>query len=316
MSQPTPGDVHVNVPLTNLSIGWMQAQESFIADKVFPIVPSPNQSNRYYVYNRDDFFRVEARDRAPGTESAGSGYRVDNTPSFFCKPIAVHKDVDDMTLANADSVLSPERDATEWVSQQLMLKKDRDWASRYFTTGVWSTDTTPGTLWSSALSTPILDIRTQIFAMQEATGFKPNTLVLGARVWQKLADHVEFLERIKFTQKAMVDTDLVASLLGLDRVVIAQATNNTAVEGATASYSYILGKHALLCYSASSPGLYQPSAGYTFSWTGYLAAGPAGQRIKRFRNEPTASTRVEGEMCYDFKCVAPELGCLFANVVA
>jgi hypothetical protein len=59
-----------------------------------------------------------------------------------------------------------------------------------------------------------------------------------------------------------------------------------------------------------------PSAGYTFSWSGYLGAGPAGQRMSRFRMQQLRADRVEGEMAYDMKVVAPELAAFFNNTVA
>ena len=54
MPQPTASDVHVNMPLTNISVAWMQNQQEFIADRVFPTVPVKHRSDRYYVYDRDN----------------------------------------------------------------------------------------------------------------------------------------------------------------------------------------------------------------------------------------------------------------------
>ena len=63
------------------------------------------------------------------------------------------------------------------------------------------------------------------------------------------------------------------------------------------------------------PGLRQPSAGYTFAWTGLLGSGATGIRQKRFRMEALESTRIEGEMAFVQKVVAPELGYLFEDTV-
>lgn len=98
---------------------------------------------------------------------------------------------------------------------------------------------------------------------------------------------------------------------------MASAINNTANEGATESNDWIFnGKSALLCYSAPSPGLQQPSAGYTFSWNGLFGAQGYGTRIKRFRMEHLASDRIEGEMAYTTKVVAPELGTFYSALVS
>ncbi len=48
-SGPTQTDVHVNQPLTNISVAFMQSDAGFVARKVFPVVPVAKQSDRYYV---------------------------------------------------------------------------------------------------------------------------------------------------------------------------------------------------------------------------------------------------------------------------
>ena len=72
MPQPTASSVHVNAPLTSISIAFLQDQSGFVARKVFPAVPVNKQSDRYYIYDRGDFNRDEMKERAPATESAGS----------------------------------------------------------------------------------------------------------------------------------------------------------------------------------------------------------------------------------------------------
>lgn len=321
MPQPTAGDVHVNAPLTSISIAFLQDQSSFVARKVFPVVPVSKQSDRYYVYDKKQWFRSDAKPRAPGSESAGSGFTVDNTPTYYAGVRAVHKDVDDQIRANADAAINPDRDATEFVTRDLMLEQELDWASKYFSTGIWTgsttgADVTPGVLWSATNSTPIEDMRAEIRAVQKKTGFKANTAVLAPDVWDIVQDHPDFLERIKFTQRAIVTVDLLAGVLGLDKVYIAEAIADAAEEGAAESLDFVFSKSLLLAYSAPRPSLLHPSAGYTFAWSGLFGANAAGMRISRFRMEHLKSDRVEGEAAYDHKLVAPECGAFMLNVIA
>jgi len=97
---------------------------------------------------------------------------------------------------------------------------------------------------------------------------------------------------------------------------VASAIKNTAAKGQTAAHSYIAGKAAALFYVPPAPGLMTPSAGYTFAWTGFAGAGGEGQRIKRFRLERIESDRVEGQMAYDHKKVAADLGYFFNTIIA
>jgi len=304
-----------------VSIAFLQDQKDFIADRVFPNVPVTNQSDRYFTFKKGNWFRTEAKKRAPSTETAGSGFDLDSTPNYFADVFGLHKDIDDQLRSNQDAPLNLDAAATEFVTRGLVLKREKDWATKFFTTSVWTgsttgSDITPGTLWSAAGSTPIEDIRAQLIAVKKKTGFRPNKFVMGEEVWQILQDHPDLLERIKYTQKGVVTTDLLAALLELDEVLIGGAIENTAEEGDTDVLSFIFGKNALLVYAAPRPSLLMPSGGYTFSWTGYLGAAATGQRILRFRMQHLRSDRIEGEMAYDQKLVAAECGAFFSAVVS
>ena len=66
MPQPSLNQVHVDAILTNISVAYMQKAENFIADKVFPAVPVDKKSNLFFKYNKNDWFRDEAKKRAEG----------------------------------------------------------------------------------------------------------------------------------------------------------------------------------------------------------------------------------------------------------
>ena len=144
MPNPTASDVHVNAALTNISVAFMQEEGSFVADRVFPIIPVPKQSDRYFVYNKGDFFRSEAQLRAPGAPSAGTGFSIDNTPSYFADVYAIHKDIDDQIRANSDAAINPDRDATLFVTQQLLLRRELTWAATFFGAASGWTGSTTG----------------------------------------------------------------------------------------------------------------------------------------------------------------------------
>ena len=44
---PTPGDVHVNAPLTQISIAYLQGQERFVSARVFHQTPTTEIYTRY-----------------------------------------------------------------------------------------------------------------------------------------------------------------------------------------------------------------------------------------------------------------------------
>lgn len=327
---PTPGDVHVNTPLTNISIAFLQNANNFVASKVFPNIPVSKQSDRYYVYNRGDFNRDEMQLRAPGTESAGGGYTLDNTPNYFANRYSFHKDVPDDVRANADAALNPDREAVAFVTHKALIRREKVFASNFFTTGKWTTDITgvSGTptgaqvkQWNDATADPIENIRVGKRVIMERTGFEANKLVVGRPVFDALLDHPDIIDRVKYGQSgvgspAMANADVIARLLGLDEILVMNSIENTAVEGQTAAHSFIGGKSALLLHSTTSPGLMTPTAGYTFSWTGLLGSGAEGNRIRSFRLEHLSADRVEIDMAFDMKLVSADLGYFWNTIIA
>jgi hypothetical protein len=318
MPQPTRSDVHVNRPLTNISIAYIQRAQDFIADKVFPIVPVMKQSDLYFTYDKSYWFRTEATKRAPSSESAGSGYRTDATKSYFADVWAVHKDVDDQTRANADQPLDLDRDSTLFVTQQLLLRREKQFVGNYISASIWTgaSDFTPTTKWSAAGSDPMHDIDTKKQEIKSKTGFLPNTLIISADVFFALRNNAAILDRIKYTQRGIVSEDLLASLFGVEKFLVANAVQNTAQEGEAANMSYLIAKKGLLVYSNPAPSILQPSAGYIFSWQGLFGAGAQGNRIMTFRMEHLKSDRIEGEMAFDMKQVGADLGCYLYDLIA
>lgn len=343
--QPSQGDVHVNRPLTNMSLAFVQASDGFVAGRVFANLPVPNKSDLYFTYDRFDFNRDEMTERAPGAESAGSSYQI-GSDNYLCRVRAWHRDVADQIRANADDPLDLDREATEIATLKGLINRELNWVTQYFVTGdpgtTWTfhaDGVTDGsrtaaasfdpednannkvTWWNEAASTPIEDVRLGKRFVQQRTGFRPNVMVLGRTVFDTLLDHPDIVGRIDRGQTAgpaIANRQNLAALFELEDVLVMDSVHTTTDEGvATASQvmNFIGGKHALLCYRPPRPGIMTPAAGYTFSWTGFLGATNDGMRIKRFRMEPNEADRVEIQMAYDLKQVSKDLGYFFDSIV-
>ena len=306
----------MDVPLTNISVAYTQKQENFIADKVFPTIPVDKRSAKYFVFDRTTFMRDQMKKRGPGEESAGSGYKLSND-NFYCDLWGLHKDISDIDRAMTDSPLDSDRNAVTFLSQAALIRKEAQFVSDFFTTGVWATDNTSATDWDNYTSgTPILDVDAAKLAILSATGQEGNTLILGLSVFNKLKEHPTVVDRVKYTSNRVVGEDVLASLLGVRKVYVPKAVIDSAIEDKTAAPALAYGKNALLLHVADSPGIEVPSAGYTFTWTG-LAAGFSGQGVvmSKFRMPHLMGDRLEAHVAFDQKVVSSQLGYFFSAVV-
>jgi len=315
-------DVHVDQALSNVSIAYAQEQNRFIASQVFPSVNVSHLSNKYHIFSKDAYLRSEAGLRAPGSRSRTANFQL-STGTYSCEEYGVAMNVDDLVAANADAGLDILTSTTKYVTEQLLLKRDQVFAAAAFTTGVWTgstsgSDITPSTLWSASGATPIKDIQTQQDAVESKTGRKPNVLVLGSDVYTTLRDSDDILDRVKYSERGILTTDLMASIFGVDKVIVAAPIVNSGPESGTASYGRVFdADDALLCYVPDAPGLMTPSAGYMFSFTGVSGAYQfEGLRTRRYREEAMHSERIEALSAFDFKVTGADLGVFFNECVA
>lgn len=320
MPRPTSLDAHVDAILTQISIAFRQDPNDFVADQVFPSIPVAKQGNKYFIYTKDNWMRTAAKVRPPSTESAGSGFDL-TTDVYFADVLAVHKDIDDQIRANADDPFDPDKSATMFVSEQLMLKRDIDFATAYFQAGVWGSEGAPaGGLWDTGPSDPIVDVTTQKRIIKNRTGKKANVFLVSGAVHDSLVNNSAIIDRISggatTGTPALITKKDLARVFEVDKYLVAEGVQNTANEGQTFVGAEIFGKDALLVHAATNPGLLIPSGGYIFNWSGLLGSQRSGMRIANFRMDELKSDRVEGEMAYDMKLVASELGHFFTGVVS
>jgi hypothetical protein len=329
MPQPVYSDVHVQAALTMISTAYLQNEANYIADKIFPVVPVPHQSDKYFVYSKDDYFRDEAQKRADATESAGGGFNL-STSSYSADVWAFHKDVGDQTRRNADPAVDIDVATTKFIMQRLLIRRDRFFQATYMTTNIWGNDvtgatsgngSTTATYWSDdANSDPFSDVATGVTTILQNTGYEPNKLVIGWPVYQALRKNPLVIDRIKYTMQAdarKITPELLAAAFDVDEVIVSKAVYNSAAENVAGSYSFVMGKNALLVYSAPAAGLMIPSGGYIFAWQGLSGLNNIGVRILQIpvplRGANTV--RTEGEMAFDMKVIGTDLGYFFSAIV-
>jgi hypothetical protein len=316
MPQPASQDVHIDEILTDLAIGYMQSQSVYIATKVFPIVRVTKQSNKYIVWDKNDWFRDEAERRADATESVGSGYRF-SQDSYFAHVYAFHKDVGSQARANSDVGINLDAGAVRFCARKILLRQEIQWVTDFFTTGVWATDYAVPVKWEDVTSDPIEDVESQVEIMLTTTGFRPNVMVFGWRAFRRLKNHPDILARLSYNGgtaiPAQVTPAMVAAVLGIERIYVSEAIKATNLEGETAAYAMTHGNHVWMGYVSGAPSMEEPSAGYIFAWDYAGYSETVG--VDSFEIRKTKSTRYEAEAAWGGKVTASDLGVFFPNVV-
>ncbi|MBK4723451.1 hypothetical protein JJL56_31870, partial [Azospirillum sp. YIM DDC1] len=139
MPNPTPRDLHVDAVLTNMSVGYVQSQDKFFADKLFPTVQVMKQTDLYTVWPKGAFFRDQVKARPLGGAVPIVGFDT-GTASYVCTEYGLGTMIDDRTRANADKPFNPDKASMRLLVGQHLIKRDRIAATTYLKTGVWGTD--------------------------------------------------------------------------------------------------------------------------------------------------------------------------------
>ena len=324
----TPSAVHVDQPLTNLTLAYAQSQENFIADKVFPTVGVSKQSDKYYIYDRANMNRTgDVAKLAPRTEVNRIGMTL-STSSYFADVYGLGMDFDEQTLANEDAMLDIRSAGAETLAMRLMIHREEQFASNFFVAGQWGTDNTlsGNDQWSDYTNSDPIDAVTLARRTVQlgSGGFKPNTMVVGKEVRDKLINHPDVLARLNggatVSNTALITDAKLAEIFEVENFYVMEAVKNSSVEGVAESNAFIGGKNALLCYTPSNAGLMSPAAGLTFAWNNLEGVNNLGITVESFSDDALKRQQIaemiQVKMSYDMKVVGDDLGYLFINAVA
>jgi|ERR1051326_8831485 hypothetical protein len=302
------GNVHIDRALTQISVGWPNSQ-NMAGAALFPSVGVQKQTDKYYIFGREGWL-PENDYRAPGAAANEVTGAALSTDTYYAQEHSLQIAVTDEERENADPPIAPDRDGTNIITSKIMLGRERvmqvlaTTAANYATSGSTNTVTLSGTSqWSDyANSDPISDLRTGKIVVNSRIFADPNVAVIPYQVMVKLEDHPDFLERIKYSERAIFSPELLASVLGFDRVVVPGVGINSANLGQTPTLGYLWGKDVVLAYVPSSPGLKIPAYGYEFTWGG--AGGGQAQYVDRWREDRRKSDVIRLCRYYDVKLTA------------
>lgn len=304
----------VDPVLTNVAIGYSNAQ--MIASQIFPEIPVAKQSAKHFVYGKDRF-RLNENKRGTGAQSNEVTLSLTTGNPYFCEDHALKMFVADEDVENAETPTTPFQDAAEFLMDQHLVNFEKEVADLITATANLTSNTTlSGTdQWSDySNSNPFQDIETGKATIFGTIGVNPNTAIISKSVWDKIKHHPEFLERVKYSQKGQITTDLFASLIEVDRVLIGGAYYNSAKEGQTDATSQVWGKDVVLAYVAPRVAPKIMTLGVNYKWT---AKQLQAKRMRGTAEDDREGTYVRvGGWYYDVNIVAPGAGYLVKAAVA
>lgn len=316
MSLPTVNDVGaIETVLTNMLVGYQQADTRFVASRVFPALPTKFDSGTYYTFEKLYWFSDTMKTRAAGGMFARGDIGV-STGTFKTLQYALEFAIADETRANSQVPMDLETAAVRWLSQKSLIRKERAFAADFMKTSVWNggTDGSVTYKWSDYDdSDPVADVLTGLRTISNATGTKPNTAVMGAIVQQRLLNHPDLIDRVKYVTQATLGNidNALAAVFGIQNWFVSDASYNSADEPQTFTGTAIIDDDILLCYVTPTPGIFEASSGYTMAWGGGGGTGT----IYNVRDDKVHADLIQIKEQWDQVAVASDLGYIILDVV-
>ena len=339
MSFPSTTSILIRGALQNVSVLYRNA--SYIADSIFPLINGLNYQTKVLKYSKQPWFALGIDGyRAENTTAKRVDMKVD-TQNLDPREIAFGGVVSDELFFASNQPgnlpVQPISDTILLTSDYIDRFREKLVADTIFGTsdkyagitwadgavggsapaggaGCWASDTTANTI--------IQDVENAKGTILAKTGILPNVLEMDYKTFQSIKIHATaqggIFDRIKYTQtagSAQMTEGLLASLLGLDEVIIGKAIYTTDKEtkaGTMTTSKFIwdpTGKgNAFLYYRPAAAGLKQVSPGYQYR---VAYDGSTWRRLMSYREEWQHHSVYEVSEWVDIVPVSTDVGYLF-----
>lgn len=266
--------MHIDQALTNISIAYRP--QGFIADIVAPVIKVEKESDKYYVWNREDAFRTYDDLVSPGAVARTIDFSL-STDNYYAEEYSLRTRILWRDMSNADSVLRIEMNKARKVVDTLLLGREKRVAIAFTTLANYasglSTTYSGASQWDngSYVGDPIIEIDSKKEHVRQQCGMMPNTIIIGAPIVPILVNNTKYREHYKYTAADISGNGLPPVLRGMN-VLVPGTINTTSNEGAASvSTADLWGKNIILAYVNldKAPMVDSFSFAYTFRPTEY-----------------------------------------------
>lgn len=300
--------------LTGVSSKYMP--KNFICEQILPPIMSAQYSGLLGKYGTGHL-RIE------NSVIGGRGkYRrvetqVRTTQGFVIEGHGLEGMVTKQDYKNVSDPFDAERDETIALSTILFLEKEKAIADTLSNTAILTQNVTlaGNAQWSDfSNSDPVKNITDGKSAILDACGEMPNVAIMDIKVWDKIKFHPAFLDSLgfKYARPGGLSEAEVASVLGVEKLLIGSARYESAKEGQASVLAPVWGKHLILGICPPSAQIMQQSLGYMVR----LEGSEPRKVYKEATFNPPGASNILVEDEYDMLISKATAGYLIKNVIA
>lgn len=314
-------DLYVDTYLTDFSLSYRQSVDNYIAPKAATPIPVMKESGIYRTFPRGYFWRDEVEVRPLGGRPVQVNYKT-GKGNYHAEEWALETTIDDRERANAVDQINLDETGVMLLEGKQLIRQDRLWAETVWAPGIWAYDYAGAVDFpqiDDASTDPVAVMKKYNRTLGKASGFKANTIILGANVEDWVSVNPAMVDRIKYTQTGIIDLQMLAALFKVANVMTAESIYNAAEEGVADDFEFILDPNAIwLGYIEPQPRLNAPTAVARFGWNGLIPGetNAQGGVITRGRDGRAYTDWLHSRQAFDIKVVASDLGVFLTDAVS
>lgn len=258
---------YLDPALTNVANAYVNDQEDFIAEKLFPVVPVKKKTFKIPEFGKENLELPGSIVRTGLSKAKSVAMSRSYKDAAPLQELALSGFVTRDDYEMSDEPFEPESDTTEFVMEQMALSMEKALADKLTNVSVVTNNRTlSGTSqWSDyENSDPIGDIKK---AVTSKAFIKFNTIAMSRETYLTLISHPQILDRLKWTKGGAVSMEQLLQLFGpfgIKNIFIGQAQANLNPEGTAEDIQNIWGRDVLVGYVTDKPARKTINGGYTF----------------------------------------------------
>lgn len=253
--------------LTELARGY--SNNALVAEELFPVVEVKFEAGKiplfgkeaFKIYNTERGLRGDPNMAQPSKTTTLPFVLEEHELNVPADYREIAEDLFDLEQQSALQATSLVRLKLEYLRAQMAINPDN------YPSG--SKLALSGTAKFSSTDDPVVVIEAAKEAIRAKIGQRPNKMVIGPSTYNALKLHDKLLNKIMYSQKAVLTLELLQEIFGINRIVIGEAiyTND-----AGSAFSDIWPDVCVLAFVPPSIGgqasMYQPNFAYTFRKAG------------------------------------------------
>ena len=247
--------------LTNIVKGYSSPE--LLAEQIFPVITVEKEVGKIRSYGKEFFLQYETL-RALRADSnrvpPGSSTLID----YELQEYDIEIPIDYRELDANPKLKAREANRTAQLLKNRFEKMLADTLQNTasYASGHSTTIGTANDQWNDVDSDPLGQIDTARALINTKIGMDPNTMLLSYDTFLALRKHAQFVDKIKYSQKAVVTVDLLKEFLEIENIFVSKALYTDSASG-TLSRMYTECAALMYISPATTASEENPSFGYT-----------------------------------------------------